>query len=149
MAGVLFWADTGEVSLSAATAKTCLEIGAAANHRVLIHQLSVMFKGTTAGNEPATVELTRFAASGTGTAVTEVKFDETDDETIQTACEHTATVEPAAQTVLQTWSVHPSSGVIWTAPITNPIPIKGGGFAGIRITADDAVTVTVNALLEE
>ena len=73
MAGVFFYMDTGEVSLSAATPKTAIEVLAATNHRCLIHEVTVMFKGSAVGNEPVTVELTRFPASGIGTAGTEQK----------------------------------------------------------------------------
>jgi hypothetical protein len=149
MAGVFFHMDTGEVSLIAATAKTVIEIAAAANHRCLIHEMTVMFKGITVTNEPVTVELTRFAASGTGTAGTPQKLDPDYSEAIQTGFEYNHSVEPASQTVLRTWAIHPQSGIIYPLPINRPEPIPGGDFLGIRCTADDAVTVLVHGLGEE
>lgn len=149
MAGVYFYMDTGEISLGAATAKTCIEIGAAANHRVLIHEISVMFKGTAVANEPVTVQLTRFAATGTGTAGTANKYDPDYSETLQTAWEYNSTVEPASQTVLKTWAIHPQAGIVQPLPFDRPIPVPGGDFVGIRCTADDAVTVLVSVVAEE
>ena len=149
MAGVFFYMDTGEVSLTATTAKTALEITAAANHRVLIHEINVMFKGTTVTNEPVTVQLTRFATTGTGTSGTAQKYDPDYSETIQATWKYNDTVEPGSQTVLKTWAIHPQSGVIYPLPIDRPIPLPGGDLIGIRCTADDAVTVLVSILAEE
>lgn len=149
MAGVFFYMDTGEISLIAATAKTAIEIAAASNHRCLIHEITVMFKGVTVTNEPVTVELTSFAASGTGTAGTSRKFDPDYSEAIQTGFEYNHTAEPASQTVLKTWAIHPQSGIIYPLPINRPIPVPGGDFLGVRCTADDAVTVLLNFIAEE
>ena len=149
MAGVLFYMDTGEVSLSAATAKTVIEITGATNHRVLLHEIGIFFKGVTVGNEPVTIQLTRFATTGTGTAGTAQKFDADYSETIQTTWKYNDSVEPASQTVLRSWYIHPQSGIVYPLPFDRPIPISGGDLAGIRCTADDAVTVGISILAEE
>jgi hypothetical protein len=139
MSGVGFYMRTPEVA-SITSAKTLLGVSAAANHRVHITEVGVWFKGTTVTNEPVTVELIRFAADGTGTSGTVVKTDETDDETFEVSFKHTYTVEPATPTVLKFWYIHPQSGVLQMLPIERPIEIKGGGFWGVRATADDSVT---------
>ncbi len=149
MAGVYFTMGTGEISLSAATAKTILEVTAASNHRVLIHEIAVMFKGVTVSNEPVTVELTRFAATGTGTGGTPQKVDPDYSETIQASFKYNDTAEPATQTVLRSWAIHPQSGIIYPLPINRPIPVPGGDLIGIRCTADDVVTVLADIVAEE
>jgi hypothetical protein len=149
MAGVFFTQNTGEVSLSAATAKTIWELTAASNHRVLIHELLLFFKGTTVGNEPVTVELTRFAATGTGSSGTSQKKDPDYSETIQASFKYNDTVEPSSQTALKTWYIHPQSGMIYPLPINRLWPVPGGDLVGIRCTADDAVTVGLSVELEE
>ena len=149
MAGVFFTMRTGEVSLVATTAKTIWEMTAAANQRVLLHSISVMFKGTTVSNEPVTIQLTRFAVTGTGTAGTAQKVDPDYSETIQTTWKYNDTVEPASQTVLDEWFIHPQSGLIYPLPFDRLWPVPGGDLVGIRCTADDAVTVGATFLAEE
>lgn len=149
MAGVHFTMDTGEVALVAATAKTVIEVTAAANHRCLIREMTIMFKGVAVSNEPVTVELTRFATTGTGSAGTEQKVDPDYSETIQTSFKFDDSAEPASQTVLRTWAIHPQSGVILPLPFDRPIPIPGADLIGIRCTADDAVNALVHMVAEE
>ena len=149
MAGVFFTMTTGEVTLVAATAKTAIEVLAATNHRCLIHEIRVMFKGTTVANEPVTIEEIRFTGSGTGTAGTEVKRMVDDSEALQTSFEYNHTVEPTGITVLSNWYIHPQSGIVQPLPINRPISVPGGDFWGIRCTADDAVTVGVHIEAEE
>lgn len=149
MAGVFFTMNTGEISLTGASAKTIWEMTAAANHRILIHELSIMFKGTAVGNEPVTIELTRFATTGTGTAGTSQKVDPDYSETLQATWKYNDTVEPASQTALRTWYIHPQSGIIYPLPFDRLIPIPGADLIGIRCTADDAVTVGALILAEE
>jgi hypothetical protein len=149
MAGVFFTMTTGEVSLIAATAKTVIEVAAAANHRCLIHEIRVMFKGTTVANEPVTIEEIQFTGSGTGSAGTARKRMVDDSETLQTGFEYNHSAEPTGITVVSNWYIHPQSGIVQPLPINRPIPVPGGDFWGIRCTADDAVTVGVHIEAEE
>ncbi len=149
MAGVFFTMNTGEVSLVATTAKTIFEMTAAANQRVLIHELAIMFKGVTVGNEPVTIELTRFATTGTGTGGTSQKVDPDYSETIQATWKYNDSVEPGSQTVLRTWYIHPQSGIIYPLPFDRLIPVPGADLIGIRCTADDVVIVGAHVLAEE
>ena len=149
MAGVFFTMNTGEMSLSAAAAKTIWEMTAAANHRVLIHELSIMFKGVSVGSEPVTIELTRFATTGTGTGGTSQKVDPDYSETLQATWKYDDSVEPTSQTILRTWYIHPQSGIIYPLPFDRLIPVPGADLVGIRCTADDAVTVGAHFLAEE
>ena len=149
MAGVFFTMNTGEVALVATTAKTILEITAASNHRVLLHEISVMFKCVSVTSEPVTIQLTRFATTGTGTAGTSQKVDPDYSETLQATWKYNDSVEPATQTVLRTWYIHPQSGMIYPLPFDRLIPIPGADLVGIRCTADDVVTVGAFVLAEE
>lgn len=141
MAGVFFTMPFGEITLSAATAKTVWEMTAASNHRVLIHEIVLMFKGVSAGNEPVTIELTRFGTTGTGTSGTAQKQDPDYSETLQATWKYNDSVEPGSQTALAYWAIHPQSGLLYPLPLTNPWPVPGGDLLGLRLTADDAVNV--------
>ena len=149
MSGIFFTMNTPEVSLVATTAKTIFEMTAAANHRVFLHEISIMFKGISVSNEPVTIELTRFATTGTGTAGTSQKVDPDYSETLQATWKYNDSVEPATQTVLRTWYIHPQSGMIYPLPFDRSIPIPGSDLIGIRCTADDAVTVGAYFVAEE
>jgi hypothetical protein len=149
MSGVGFYMTTGEVALSAATAKTVIEVTAAANHRAVIKKIHLWFKGVSVTDESVTVDLIRIATTGTGSAGTPVKRDPDMPETLAVDFKHTFTVEPTGVTVLETFSIHPQSGYAEVLPIEWPIPIPGGDLWGIRCTADNAVSVIANVLGEE
>lgn len=149
MSGVRFTMLTPEVDLVAATAKTIIEVTAAANHRVLLHEIRVMFKGTTVGNEPVTVEEIVCSVSGTGTAGTPRKRLPDDPETLQTSFEHSLSGEPTVSYVLGQWYIHPTSGIIQPLPLDKPIVIPGGDIWGLRLTADDAVVAMAHLEAEE
>ena len=149
MAGVFFTMNTGEISLVAATAKTIWEMTAAANHRALIHEISIMFKGVSVSKEPVTIELTRFATTGTGTGGTSQKVDPDYSETLQATWKYDDSVEPGSQTVLRTWYIHPQSGMIYPLPFDRLIPVPGADLIGIRCTADDVVVAGAYVVAEE
>lgn len=149
MAGVFFTMTTPEVTLVAATAKTVLEAFAAANHRFIIHEIRVMFKGKTVGNEPVTVEEIQATGAGTGTAGTPVKRNPDDPETLQSDFVYNNTGEPTGITVVSTWYIHPQSGIVQPYPIDRPIQVPGSDRYGIRCTADEGVNVVVHLDCEE
>ena len=62
-------AATSNVALSAATAKTVVQILAPSNHRVKITGWGVYFDGVSATAVPARVRLIRQASAGTGRCV--------------------------------------------------------------------------------
>ena len=78
------------------------------------------------------------------------KVDPDNQETIQTACKDTATVEPTdSGDVPMAELVHPQPGYMWQAPFGGEIIINGGGRLGIRVTAGTGVNASVRVVAEE
>ncbi len=149
MAGVGFYMTVAEIALSAATAKTIIEVTAGASHRARIDHIGFFFDGTAVTNEPVVVELIRIGTGGTGTAGAPVLLDPDMSETLQVDFVSNLSVEPTGITVLKTWNIHPQSGYEVILPLTRPIWLPGSDLIGIRCTAPDAVNVLVNIEGEE
>ncbi len=150
MSGVGFYITTPEVALVAATAKTAVQIIAAANHRVKVDRFSFFFDGQSVGDEPVLVEWNLLGGSApTGTAGAPVKVDPDDSETLQVDFVYNMTVEPGISTVFARWLIHPQGGYELVLPIHRPMIINGGDDYGLRFTAQNAVNVVVNVEGEE
>ena len=149
MAGVQANAVTGQVALAAATLKTVLQIVAAANHRVLLWAYYVSFEGVVTTDAPVFCELLRQSTAGTMSALTPVKVNDGDNETLLTTALHTATAEPTAGDVLKKWFVHPQGRDVYIYPLTRPIVVLGGARLGIRFTAANAVDCIAGFEYEE
>jgi hypothetical protein len=128
MSGVGFRAVTGEIA-TGTSAKTLLQVVAAANHRVLIKEIS--------------------ADAGTMSALTPVKSDDSADETLQVTAQHTSTGEPSSGDVLMTEEVHPQTGFVWQAPFGGEIPVGGGDRIAVRVTAGNDVSSISRMVGEE
>jgi hypothetical protein len=140
----------GQSGISTGTsAKTILQLVAASNHRAVIEELSISFKGVVATDPPVLVEIVRQTTAGTMSALTPVKKVSTDDEALQTTAQHTATAEPTTSDVLKRWEIHPQTGLIWQARPGDEIVIPGGGRVAVRVTTTVTQTVTVGADFEE
>lgn len=148
MAGLLCIAQTAEVALTGATAKTILQIVAPTNQRLKLKRWGVFFDGTSSTNEPVQVRLLRQTSAGTMTALTPV-LQVAGSETVQTTAQHTATAEPTAGDVIDMAEVHPQAGYEVLIPFDMPIEIPGGGRVGIECTAPDAVNVRGKMVFEE
>lgn len=149
MAGVRGTATTGAVALAAATAKTVNQLVAAANHRVGVKGFSVAFDGASPTAVPVKVELVRQSTAGTSSALTPVKKNEADDETLQTTARHTATVEPTTSDVVETIYVHPQGNFKQYYPLGEEVWVMGGNRLGIRVTAPATVNVIAQFDFEE
>lgn len=142
----------GEVALSAATAKTVLQVIAASNHRVRIRAWGVTFDGVDPTDQPVHVKLIRqtSAIGGSPTAVTPTKSDPGPTEAIQTTAASSAGgSEPSSGDVLAERDVHPQSGYEEHLSIEDSYIIGGSGRVGIVCTAPDAVNVIPWFKLEE
>jgi hypothetical protein len=148
MAGVRFTATTAKISTGTAL-KTLIQVVAAANHRLLIDEISISFDGVVQTDEPILVEVLRQTTAGTMTALTCRKNNDADDETLQVTAQHTATAEPTAGDLLKSWLVHPQTGRPWQAPFGREIVVKGSGRLGIRVTAAASVDAVVEIGGEE
>jgi hypothetical protein len=134
---------------SGVAAKTLLQIVAASNHRALVKSWGVFGKGVTSTDAPIKVRLLRQSTAGTMSALTPVKCNSADDETLQTTAQHTATAEPTAGDVLATIEVHPQSGYVEHFPFGSEIVVPGGGRLGIDVLAGATVSMTAFIEFEE
>lgn len=134
MAGVRFKAVTAEVT-TGTSAKTVVQIVAAANHRIKVDRWGIAFKGVAPTDAPIKVRLLRQTDAGTTSALTPVKNNPGDDEALQVTARHTATAEPTAGDVLETVEAHPQAGYEVILPLTQEIIVPGGTRLGIEVTA--------------
>ena len=141
MAAFDFSATTTEIALTAATAKTVLQIVAAANHRVRGKGWGVFFDGTSTTAEPVQVRLLRQTTAGTMSALTLTKRDDSIADTLLTTAQHTATAEPTAGDVLEVVEVHPQQSYEKWWPMGSEIIIGGGDRLGVECTAPAGVNV--------
>lgn len=149
MAGVMFKCSTAEVATTT-NLRTIIQVQAGSNHRVLVHEWSISFDGTSNSAEPILVELVRQTSDGTmGSSLTPFKYNTGDDETVQASIRDTATVEPNGDDVLDIQEVHPQTGYTWQAPYGRSIPIVGGGRLGIRVTAGASINCVATMTCEE
>src|SRR3990172_7079678 len=142
-------AQTAEVALSAATAKTVIQLVAATNHRVKVLRWGVFFDGVSVSAEPVQVRLLRQTTAGTMSSLTPVKLDDSLAETLQTTSQHTATAEPTAGDVVDVVEVHPQSGYEIIYPLGQEVIIGGGDRFGIEFTAPAGVNVRAKIVFEE
>lgn len=139
---------TSEIALSAATAKTVLQITAPTNQRVRVKEWGVFFDGVSTTGEPVQVRVLRQTTAGTMSSATPVARDG-HTETVQTTASHTATAEPTAGNVLDVVEVHPQSGYEKIFPLGDEIIVPGGGRLGIECTAPAGVNVRAKIAFEE
>ncbi len=149
MAGLRLRGNTAQIATGTAL-KTIMQIVAAANHRVVIPAISVSFEGITPTDAPIQVDIQRQSTAGTGPggALTLVKDNDSDDETIQTTAQYgpagTWTVEPTAGDVLARKLVHPQGRADF-----GPFILKGGGRLAVVVTAAVSIDCAVSAAIEE
>ena len=148
MAGVLFTVSTGEIA-TGTSAKTMLQLVAASNHRVKVHEWSIAFKGINNAHSPVKVRLLRQSSAGTTSSLTVNKWDSTDAETLQLTAGENATVEPTADCVLDAQEIHPQTGYTWQAPFGRELVVPGGTRLGIEVTAANDVTAIATVKGEE
>ncbi len=142
-------AATAEIALTAATAKTVLQLVAAANHRVRLLSFGIFFDGTSTTAEPVQVRLLRQTTAGTMSALTPTKRDDSIADTLLTTAQHTATAEPTAGDVLEAIEVHPQQGYQCFYPMGAEVIIGGGDRLGLEVTAPAAVNCRALFVFEE
>jgi hypothetical protein len=155
-------ANSGAVTLSAATAKTVLMIQSTAKIGGMLVEFSVEFNGTTSANEPVLIELVKCtnasnATPGTGnTEVTPVQSRGNGNTGAAAAIAATMTAfanctsEPTVEACLKEWRVSPTSGMIYQAPLGREaeIPAVASPFAGLGIRCTAAQEVKCRAYME-
>lgn len=152
MSALNFQVSTGETAITS-TAKTVATIGAPTNQRVKIKGISVFGKGTSNTDSPVKVELLSYASitGGTAGSVTTSKQDGDLTETLQSTIAGNYTAEPTYTTpiVMQTWEVHPQTGLAIYFPLHDEIVLKGGTGFAVRLTSVQNETMSVNIMSEE
>lgn len=149
MAAFLGIAQTAEVALVAATAKTVLQLITAANHRVKVLRWGVFFDGVSGSAAPVEVALVRQTDAGTMTGLTPQKLDDSLAETLLTTAQHTATAEPTGTIVVDMIECHPQSGFEIIYPLGQEVIIGGGDRLGVVCTAPANVNVRAKIVFEE
>ena len=149
MAGVKLTINTVQIA-TGTSAKTLLQVVAASNHRVRIKEWSIAFEGVSNTAAPIQVRVLKQTTAGTMSALTPVKWNDNDDETLQTTAQHTSTSEPTASDVKQIELVHPQSGYTWQPPSSEEdLIIPGGQRMGWEVTAAADVDAVVRVIAEE
>lgn len=147
----------GAVSLSAATAKTVLQIIAASTNKVKVgmvdrgghkEPITISFNGIVATDQPVRVRILRQtnAIGGSPSTVTPVKHKSGEDGTIQTTARTSGGgTEPTASDVYFDEYLHPQGRHV----IPRQFEIEQGDRLGFECTAPQAVSVSVSAPCEE
>lgn len=159
MAGLRFVAQS-PLMYTATSAKTLIQILAATNVRVLAKEFSIAFNGTSNTAAPIRVQIMRQTTAGTpggdGGALTLLKINAADDETLQTTAQNGPTTtgvvwttEPTAGNIIVDTHVHPQTGYTWQAPFGSDIVVIGGTRLAIRVTAAAEVQALCSLLCEE
>lgn len=139
---------TPPVSLTAATAKTCLQLLAAAGQVVELVGWEIDFDGTSPTAQPVYFRVLRQSGLGTMSSLTGYNLREEVVLSAVTSGHHTATVEPSASNVLHTGYIHPQSGrVFFYAP--GSVSFADSGRIGWEITAPATVDVVITAFIKE
>lgn len=149
MAAFQGFAQTAEIALTAATARTVIQLVAATNHRVKLLGWGVFFDGVSTTAEPVQVRLLRQTTAGTMSSLTPVKMDDSLAESLLTTAQHTATAEPTAGDVLDVLEVHPQQGYEIMYPLGQEPIIGGSDRLGIECTAPAGVNVRAKMRFEE
>lgn len=145
----LYTVTVDAVQLSANTVQTLWQVQAAATKRVRVVEWGISFDGVSASAVPARVELLRQSSTGTSSAYTPNKVDESDVAALASAL--TAfTVEPGVGAVLQQFRVTPNGGLlVLQYPFGREVQVGVGNRIGCRVLAADAVKATSYVVFEE
>jgi len=134
---------TGDITLTAATARTIMSVINAANSLIRLCELSLSFDGTSGTAEPITIELcsSTQATAGTSTAHT-IAQCRGPTRTVQATAARAYTAEPTVLTVLKRWLVHPQTGLVIQFPLgREPEQVTTADALCVRCTAPANVNV--------
>ena len=127
------------------SAKTLIQLVAAANHAIRLVEVAIGFHGTSNTAEPIKVELVRQTDAGTMSSLTLVNADSGVNDTLDTTGQHTATAEPTGSTVVRVWAIHPQTQFVISANELTDVIVPASGRIGLRVTA--AASTTADAYL--
>ena len=139
----------GDVALSAATAKTVLNVVAASNALFRLIEFSVSFDGTSSTATPVLVELCYSTQAGNGTGSSSVTIAQTGGptRTVQATSNKNYSTEPTTLTTWKRWRVHPQTGITMQFPLgREPEETVTADALCLRLTA--AASVNAQAYME-
>lgn len=143
---------TAEVALSATT-KTILQVGAPANHRVVLRGFQMSFDGVSSTAGVLLCELvTQTTGTQAATAATASKDRMGTTEAIQSTGLVNFTAEPTLVAVIRSYNITPQTGYERAFAPDEDIEISGGTRVGMRITGYSGSTtlnVAAHMFLEE
>jgi hypothetical protein len=146
----LYCLSVDAIALSAATAKSVIELGTGAADRCRIVQWSVTFDGTSATATPVKVEVGRFSAAvTTASSFTPVKLDAAEGAAAITAKHSTSTEGAGTADAVEIYRVPPTSGMVLQYPLGREWVIGTSGFWRMRLTAAATVNATVQVTWDE
>lgn len=128
--------------------KTVLQVTAPANQKVKLLGWGLFFDGVAVTQQPVFVQLILQSTAGTMSSVTPQPLHPA-AETLQSTAQHTATVEPATDVVLDTIQVHPQSGYEMRYPKGHEIILGGGERLGLVVTSAADVNCIPKFICEE
>lgn len=132
----------GDVALTAATAKTIMNVINAANGLIRLTEIGVSFDGVSATAEPVTVELcssTQATAGTAGSSPTPTQL-RGPTRTVQATAGINYSAEPTVLTALKRWLVHPQTGIVVQFPLgREPEQVTTADGLCIRCTAPAGV----------
>src|SRR5262245_17171626 len=146
----LYWISVDAIALVGATAKSVLELGTPSADRARVVEWWYEFDGTTATNTPVKVELGRFSAGvTTATTLAGFKVDPADGAAAVVAKHSTSTEGAGTVSDVINRRCPPTSGFHYVAPLGREVVLAVSTFWRMRLTAAQAVNVTVGVMWEE
>ena len=145
-----FAATSGSVAFSTST-KTILALATGASAMNIWCELDVSFDGTSSTAAPIQIDLYTFTTDGTGTTGTVEKYGGSTILSAASTFKYNYTVEPSGTvTVIQSFFVHPQTGMVLQFPLGREYTMAASAFTGIRlVTPGAAANVIVNVIFEE
>lgn len=129
--------SNGDIALTAATAKTVMNVINGSNGLIRIIEFGLSFDGVSSTAEPVTIELCNStqATAGTGTSHTILQTGGP-TRTVQATALRNYSAEPTVLTVLKRWLVHPQAGIVMQFPLgREPEQVTTADGLCLRVTA--------------
>ena len=130
------------------SSRTVLAVQASANIALKVIGWSVCFDGLNVTSEPFVVELARQTTVGNGIGTSINKYYENDSD-IQAIAKYNFTTEPAKGDVLDSFNVHPQSGIDVKYPENEQPIISPDGFVGLIVRGNSDVKCLAKIICEE
>jgi hypothetical protein len=131
------------------SAKTLIQLIAAANHAFAILFVEIGFAGTSNTAAPILFEILRQTTAGTMSALTLVKQDDSVADSFDTTAQHTSTSEPTAGDILFAKYVHPQTSVLIQENELTEVIVGESDRIGFRVTAGADVNAAITVGFEE